>query len=72
MDFLMGGPIFGEKKGEPEPGRTRTGRNRNRKEPEPEEPEPEGTGKNRNRTEPNRVLPEFWAPALSAARPSRI
>ena len=45
MDFLRGGPIFGEKKREPEPGRTGTGPNRNRTEPEPTETEP-------NRTEP--------------------
>ena len=45
MNFLRGGPIFGEKKREPEPGRTGTGPNRNRTEPEPTETEP-------NRTEP--------------------
>ena len=45
IDFLRGGPIFGEIKREPEPGRTGTGPNRNRTEPEPTETEP-------NRTEP--------------------
>ena len=48
MDFLRGGPIFGEKNGnrnrdEPEPDRTGTGLNRSRPKP--------------NRTEPNRGLP---------------
>ena len=49
MDFLRGGPIFGEKKREPEPERTGTGWT---------EPGVQRSGYEPNRTEPNRGLPD--------------
>ena len=45
MDFLRGGPIFGEKNG-----------NRNRNEPEPVEPNRGFKDLGMNRTEPNRTV----------------
>ena len=45
MDFLRGGPIFGEKNG-----------NRNRNEPEPVEPNRGFKDLGVNRTEPNRTV----------------
>ena len=50
IDFLRGGPIFGEKNG-----------NRNRDEPEPDRT---GTGLNQSRPKPNRTVLNRGIPAL--------